>query len=77
MTVEELGRLVLSGKGVLKVVKTEVRGSVNLSVKAKGGALRRLRKSGRLKTELRIAFTPRSAATEVLQREATLVETHG
>ena len=68
------GKLVLSGKGVQTVVKTQVNGGVNLSVKAKGGALKRLRKSGRLKMELKIAFTPRSAATEVLQREATLVE---
>lgn len=76
VTVNEIGRLVLSGRGVRSVVKTQVSGAVSLSVKAKGGALRRLRMSGRLRTELKIAFTPRSAATEVLQIAATLGETH-
>ena len=53
------GRLVLSGKGIEKVIRRARRtGRVKLPIRARGASLERLKRRGKLKLALSIAFTP-------------------
>ena len=53
------GSLVLTGPGVRRAAgRSQAAGTVTLAVRAKGKALRALRRSGKAKVRLRVTFTP-------------------
>jgi PKD repeat protein len=69
------GKLVLSGKGVKWVTEDAKRaGVLKLPIAARGKALKRLAKRGRVRVALTIAFTPDGGATLVKDKTVTLVK---
>ena len=69
------GRLVLSGGQVHKAGKrTSQAGKVTLPIRARGGSLGRLRRRGRARLALAIAFTPDGGSALVKHKKVTLVK---
>ncbi len=75
LTVPGPGRLVLSGKAVRKTSRRARRaGRVKLPVRARGAALRRLARRGKVRLVLKIAFTPDGGTTLVEEKGVMLVK---
>jgi PKD domain len=75
VTVPSPGKLVLSGKALKQVTKEAKRaGRVKLPIAARGKALKRLAKRGRVRVLVAIAFTPDGGTTLVKDKTVTLVK---
>jgi PKD domain len=75
VTVDGPGVVVLRSKGLRKsTARPRSAGKLRLLVKARGGKLRALKRSGKVKLGLRVTFTPRGGDTGVRSRAAKLVK---
>jgi len=71
--VPSAGRVVLRGEGVRRASKIAARrGVVELVVRAKGKAMRELRREGRARIRLRVTFTPLLGEAQTRSRAVTL-----
>ena len=69
------GRLVLSGKGIEKVIRRARRaGRVKLPIRARGASLERLKRRGKLKLALSIAFTPDGGTALTKHKKVILIK---
>lgn len=67
------GTLTASGKGVVKAQKKPKKaGKVKLTIKAKGGALNKLRANGRVKVKTKLKFKPSAGAAVTKTKPLTL-----
>jgi hypothetical protein len=68
------GQLILYGRGVRRAsVQVRRATRLELPIAARGGALRRLSRRGRIKVELAIAFTPSGGMSLVKHKDVTLI----
>ncbi len=75
VTVPGPGKLVLSGKGVKKSSRrVKGAGAVKLPIRARGKALERLEKRGKVRVALAISFTPDGGTTLVKHKKVTLIK---
>jgi hypothetical protein len=73
VTVGGAGQLVLSGKRIKRRSRSaQQAGKVTLPIVIKGKALSALRKSGKAKVQLSLAFTPPGGSTATQTESATL-----
>lgn len=67
------GQVVLSGKKVKRKAQSPIEaGRVKLVVAAKGKALKKLRRTGKVKVRVEVAFTPTGGSTAIFTRKLTL-----
>jgi hypothetical protein len=78
VTVPEPGSTVVSGKGMKKAtVKAARGGTLKLPLKAAAKGLKRLKRSGRLKAQLKIAYSPEGGDTNSVSHKVTLLKKLG
>jgi hypothetical protein len=78
VTVPEPGSTVVSGKGVKKATVRSARGgTVKLPLKAAGKGLKRLNEQGKLKAQLKIAYSPEGGDTNSVSHKVTLLKKLG
>ena len=71
------GALVLKGKGLKKqTVSVGAKPTIKLSVIAKGGKAKKLRKKGKLKVSFEVTYTPAGNVPATAKRSVKLVRKH-